>query len=203
MKSEAHLPRNVEAVVIGGSSGAVDALLQILPALPSSYAIPVIVVLHLLPTRRSGLAELLAAQSKLRVKEAEDKEPVEKKTVYLASPDYHLLVEKRRSFSLSADAPEHFSRPAIDVLFETAADAYGPNLVGVLLTGANEDGARGLARIRRMGGMTIVQSPETAVSTTMPESALRLGCVDRVLSLTAIGELLAQLEPAAPQVVNA
>jgi two-component system, chemotaxis family, protein-glutamate methylesterase/glutaminase len=186
-------PHEVEAIVIGGSAGALDALRTILPALSPPFALPIAIVLHLLPTRPSGLTGILANQCSLRVKEAEDKEPIAPATLYLASPNYHLLVERRRCFSLSTDEPIHFSRPSIDVLFETAADAYGPGLVGVLLTGANEDGARGLERIKAAGGITIVQSPDTAVVRTMPDAALRLSRVDHILSLAEIGPFLSSL----------
>ena len=151
-------------------------------------------MLHLLPTKPSGLAGVLAHGCQLRVKEAEDKEPIAPRTLYLASPNYHLLIERRRCFSLSVDAQVHFSRPAIDVLFETAADAYGPALLGVLLTGANEDGAHGLARIKAAGGTVLVQAPETALARAMPEAALRLTPVDHVLTPTEIGAFLSELE---------
>lgn len=183
----------VEAIVIGGSAGALEAIRTILPELLPGFALPIALVLHLLPTRPSGLASILARQCSLRVKEAEDKEPIAPGTLYLASPNYHLLIERRRCFSLSTDEPVHFSRPSIDVLFETAADAYGPGLVGLLLSGANDDGARGLARIKAAGGTTVVQSPDTAVVRTMPEAALRLTAADHILPLPDIGALLSSL----------
>jgi len=134
-------------------------------------------------------------RSALVVKEAEDKEPLVPCTVYLAPPNYHLLVEAQRHFSLSVDDPVLFSRPAIDVLFDSAADAFGPALVGLLLTGASEDGARGLARIQRAGGLALVQAPSTAAVRTMPEAALRLFSPDHVLPLDEIGPFLARLDP--------
>jgi len=179
--------------VIGGSAGALDALQTILPSLPRGFALPIVVVLHMLPGRPSGLASVLGGNSALSVKEAEDKEAMSAGTVYLASPGYHLLVEKDRHFALSVDEPVHFSRPSIDVLFESAADAFGKELVGVLLSGANEDGARGLFDIRQAGGVTIVQAPQTAAAPPMPEAALRLGAAAHVLGLVAIGELLRAL----------
>ena len=185
--------KHVEAIVMGGSAGAFEALQTILPALPRVLPVPIAIVLHLLPGRPSGLAKLFSLKSGLTVKEAEDKEPVAAGTVYLGSPNYHLLLEKDRHFSLSVDAPVHFSRPAIDVLFESAADVFGPALVGVLLSGANEDGARGLLRIHEAGGTTIVQSPEGAAAPQMPEAALRLCTVDHVGTVAAIGPLLGRL----------
>jgi two-component system chemotaxis response regulator CheB len=184
---------NIEAIVVGGSAGALDALARILPALPPTFARPVAVVLHLPPNKPSYLADVLGARSTLPVKEAEDKEPLEPGKVYVAPPNYHLLIERRGCFSLSCDEPVLFSRPAIDVLFESAADAYGDALLGVLLSGASEDGARGLARIRADGGWTLVQSPESASSRAMPEAALRLAPEHARLPSEEIGPYLARV----------
>lgn len=187
------MPRSNGAIVIGGSYGALDALEVILAAFPADFDAPIVIALHLLPTRKSGLAEMLAHKTSLQVKEAEDKEPVLAGSVYLVSPNYHLLIEREGHFSLSADDPVNFSRPAIDVLFESAADAYGPRLAGVLLSGANEDGARGLARIRANGGVGVVQAPETAVASAMPSAALRMDGGATVLRVEEIGPFLAAL----------
>jgi two-component system chemotaxis response regulator CheB len=170
-----------------------DALRSIVTALPAGFPIPIAVVVHVPPDRRSYLSEVLAARSAVRVKEAEDKEPLAPGTIYLAPPNYHLLIERKRRFSLSVDDLVHYSRPSIDVLFDSAAWAYGPALAGVLLTGANEDGARGMVSIRNAGGTTIVQAPETAEAPTMPEAALRLGRADQVFSPADIGAFLARL----------
>jgi two-component system chemotaxis response regulator CheB len=174
--------RAQRAIVIGGSSGALDALALILRALPSGFVTPLAIVLHIQPGRPSGLVNLFRSTSSLSVKEAEDKEPLAPATVYVAPPNYHLLVESEHHFSLSADDPVHFSRPAIDVLFESAADAYGRGLAGVLLSGANEDGARGLDRIFAAGGTTIVQDPESALARQMPDAALQAGFPHHVLA---------------------
>jgi two-component system chemotaxis response regulator CheB len=187
---------SIEAIVAGGSAGALEALLAILPALPAGFRIPIALVLHVLPDKPSHLATVLGAKCRLAVKEAEDKELIAPATIYVAPPNYHLLVEKSRCFSLSVDEPVHFSRPAIDVLFESAADAYGESLAAVLLTGANDDGARGLARIKERGGTTVVQSPDTALVRIMPDAALRLATPDRVLPPAAIGPFLARLDRA-------
>jgi two-component system chemotaxis response regulator CheB len=184
---------SIEAIVAGGSVGALDALSTIVTALPVGFSIPVAVVVHVPPDRRSYLSEVLAARTAVAVKEAEAKEPLAAGTIYLAPPNYHLLIEKKRCFSLSVDEPVHYSRPSIDVLFESAAWAYGPALAGILLTGANEDGARGMASIRDAGGTTIVQTPASAVVSTMPQAALSLGPADHVLSPAEIGALLARL----------
>lgn len=187
--------RHIEAIVIGGSAGALEALSVILPALPPDLALPIAIVIHLPPGKTSYLTEVLGARCALPVKEAEDKEPLAPGMVYTAPPNYHLLIEKQRLFSLSVDDPVHFSRPAIDVLFETAADAYGAALAGALLSGASEDGARGLARIKEKGGVTIVQSPDGAPSRTMPEAALRLARIDHVVPQGEIGIILSRFGP--------
>jgi len=184
----------IEAVVVGGSAGAVDGLIAILSALPTHFSIPVVAVLHLLPTKPSYLVPIFSPQCGMLVKEAEDKEPLAQKTLYLAPPDYHLLLEKPGAISLSVDAPEHFSRPSIDVLFESAADVFGTRLLGILLSGANADGAKGLASIQRHGGLTLVQTPETATAAAMPQAALRLLQPDHVLGVHDIGSFLASLD---------
>jgi two-component system, chemotaxis family, protein-glutamate methylesterase/glutaminase len=184
--------QRVEAIVIGGSAGALEALSAIIPALPRGFPIPVAIVLHLPPTKPSHLPEVIGARCALRVSEPDDKEPIEPGRGYVAAPNYHLMITEAREFSLSVDGLVHFSRPAIDVLFETAAEAYGASLLGVLLSGANEDGARGIAAIKRANGRTVVQSPETSQVPTMPDSALRLDPTATVLPLREIGPYLAQ-----------
>jgi two-component system chemotaxis response regulator CheB len=183
----------VEAIVMGGSSGALEALSTLLPALPKDCAIPVAIVVHLPSTRPSHLAEVLAARTVLPVREAEDKEPIAPGTVYVAPPNYHLLVERTKTFALSADEAVLFSRPAIDVLFESAADAYGDRLAGILLTGASADGARGLSTVKRRGGLAIVQSPKGAIAPEMPLAALSMVEADQVLSLADLASLLGRL----------
>ncbi|MDQ8027397.1 MAG: chemotaxis protein CheB [Brevundimonas sp.] len=179
-----HLARPA-AVVIGASAGAVEALLNILPAL-SPDAPPVLVAVHVPPDRKNMLVPLLQARCALRIKEAEDKEPALAGTVYFAPPDYHLLVELDGTLALSSDELVHYSRPSIDVLFETAADAWGDDLVGVVLTGANQDGAAGLQAVARLGGDVIVQDPAEAVASAMPLAALTACPGARVLSLDAL-----------------
>ncbi|WP_404480364.1 chemotaxis protein CheB [Novosphingobium sp. BL-52-GroH] len=174
--------RAAKVVAIGASAGAIQVLLHLLPALPEDFALPVLVVVHIPSGRRSELTTLFAARCRLQVIEGEDKEPIEAGTITFAPPDYHMLVEAGGTISLSADDPVFFSRPSIDVLFESAADAYGPGLVGVVLTGANEDGARGLGAIAKAGGMAIVQDPATAYARAMPEAALKVCRTARVLS---------------------
>ncbi|UQA63397.1 chemotaxis protein CheB [Polyangium aurulentum] len=180
-------------VAIGGSAGAVEVLLTLLPALPASFPGALVVVIHLRPQVRSLLPSIFAGHIALSVREADDKDPIEAGTVTFAGPDYHLLVEPGGSFSLCTTEPVHFSRPSIDVLFESAAHTYGRRLLGILLSGANEDGAAGLAAIARAGGRTWVQAPETAGARRMPESALACMSPDRVLSPSAMAEALRSL----------
>lgn len=180
----------IEAIVIGGSAGALDALSTILPALPADFATPIALVIHLPPTKPSYLVSVLGAHCPMKIKEAEDKEPLEPHTLYVAPPNYHLLVERGGFLSLSVDESVHFSRPSIDVLFESAAYAYGRAVLGLLLTGANEDGARGLSAIREAGGITIVQSPDTSLVRTMPEAALNINSDHMTLALPKIGTFL-------------
>ncbi|HDS1698323.1 MULTISPECIES: chemotaxis protein CheB [Pseudomonas] len=184
----------VRAVVIGASAGGVAALFQVLGALPSAFAIPVLCVLHLPDDRHSQLAGVMQRRLHRPVCEARDKERIRSGQIYVAGPGYHLSVERDLTLSLSQEEPVHFSRPAIDFLFISAADAYGDGLLGVLLTGANEDGARGLAYIKNNGGRTIVQDPRDAQVALMPEAALALHQPDHILTLSGIGQLLATLE---------
>ncbi|CAG8863625.1 Protein-glutamate methylesterase/protein-glutamine glutaminase 2 [Pseudomonas fluorescens] len=183
------------AVVIGASAGGVAALFTVLGALPPGYAIPVVCVLHLPEDRDSQLAEVMQRKLLRPVVQGRDKERIAPGTIYVAGPGYHLSVELDGRLSLSQEDPVHFSRPAIDFLFESAADAFGRELLGVLLTGANEDGARGLAYIKQSGGRTVVQDPREAQVALMPEAALALHQPDHILSLSGIGQLLATLEP--------
>lgn len=181
-----------KAVVVGASAGAVQSLLTILPLLPADYDRPVLVVVHVPPDRANALAPLLAERCRLAVKEVEDKEPLAAGTVYLAPSDYHLLVETDGSASLSGEEPVHYSRPSIDVLFESAADAYADNLVGVILSGANEDGARGLARVLARKGVGLVEDPAEAFAAAMPRAALAAAPGARRMSLGDIAAYLLQ-----------
>jgi two-component system, chemotaxis family, protein-glutamate methylesterase/glutaminase len=182
------------AVVIGGSAGAFEPLTHILATLPRDFSLPVVVVIHVAPSRRSLLAEVFGPRCALQVREVDDKEAIEPGNVYVAPPNYHLLIERTGHFALSVDAPVHFSRPSIDVLFESAADAYADSLIGVLLSGANEDGGWGLARIKAAGGTAVVQSLESSQAQTMPAAALRLTQPDYVLPVEDIGPLLVGID---------
>ncbi|MBK5373180.1 chemotaxis protein CheB [Pseudomonas sp. TH08] len=193
MNEDFDLPR-VEAIVVGASAGGVEALLTLLAPLRAGFVLPIIVVLHLPEERRSQLAEVFSRRLDMPVHEAVDKQDIVGGTVYFATPGYHLSVEHDRSLSLSLEDRVHYSRPSIDYLFESAADAYGPALAAVLLTGANHDGARGLAEVKRRGGLTIVQDPQEAQVATMPQAALNIQQPDHVLPIHGIGRLLVELE---------
>ncbi len=179
----------IEGVVIGASAGGVQALAQLLPAFAQGTKAAIFVVLHLPRDRPSLLADVFSPKCALRVREAQDKEPVAPGTVYFAPSNYHLLVDDGPQLALSTDDLVHHSRPSIDVLFESAADVYREHLLGVLLTGANEDGAQGLAAVQDAGGITVVQEPETAQASTMVLSAMQLRAPDHVLPLSRIAEL--------------
>lgn len=179
-----------DAVALGASAGGIDALFTLLDGLQPPLAAALIVVLHLPQQHESLLPQLFAARTAVPVQEAQPDAPVQPGTLYIAPPGYHLLVEPQRSFSLSCDAPELFSRPSIDVLFESCADAYGDRLAGIVLTGANEDGARGLAAIRARGGLTAVQDPDEAAHAVMPAAAIARADPDFVLPLAGLGALL-------------
>lgn len=175
-------------VVIGASAGALEALSDILPHLPADFPCPVAIVVHLPPDKESMLADVFDKKCKVVIKEAEDKEFLQAGTVYFAPPDYHLLIESDGSLSLSSEEPVLFSRPSIDVLFETAADAYGERLTGVILTGANEDGARGMRKIIDLGGEALILQPEKAFARAMPDAAIRLCSEAEVLTADALRE---------------
>jgi two-component system chemotaxis response regulator CheB len=187
-----NLLRGTEAVVIGGSAGAVASLSRILPSLPPDYPLPILIAVHVPVEKQSSIATLFQATCRLAVKEAEDKEPILRGTVYFAPPDYHLLVERDRHLSLSTDKPVNYSRPSIDVLFESAADAYRRSLLAVVLSGANLDGAQGCRAVCEAGGMALVQTPESAEARAMPEAALAACDEACAMSLTDIAHLLQQ-----------
>ncbi|HET9622468.1 MAG TPA: chemotaxis protein CheB [Kofleriaceae bacterium] len=182
-------------IVIGGSAGALDVMLELCAALPDTLTTPIVIVLHLQASHISLVPELLARTCRRPVREVEDKLALEAGTVYVAPPNYHVLVERGATLALSVDAPVHYSRPSIDVLFETAADSFGAATLGVVLSGANEDGARGLARIHRAGGAAVVQDPATALYPTMPTAALAaVGRGAQVLSIAELSSLFARLD---------
>lgn len=181
-----------EAVVIGSSAGGIKALTMVLSALPNDFPLPIIIVQHLHPDSDSYLAHILSSKSGLRVKQAEEKEPVEPGVVYVAPPAYHLLIEEDHTFSLSLEGPVNYSRPSVDVMFESAIYAYQGRLVGIILTGANNDGSKGLKKIKEFGGYAIVEDPDTAEVNSMPKAAIEIAPVDKILPIQQIGPYLLQ-----------
>lgn len=183
----------MQAVVIGASAGGLRSLCAILPGLPSDYSLAVVVAQHHGDEPESTLSEILGRVGALPSKEAEDKDAVLAGTVYTAPPSYHLLIERERRFGLCAGPRVRHSRPCIDVLFESAADAYGDALVGVVLSGANDDGSRGLRAIRDRGGLAVVQDPACAEASPMPSAALAAVEDAHVLGLDEITRFLSRL----------
>jgi two-component system, chemotaxis family, protein-glutamate methylesterase/glutaminase len=178
-------------VLIGASLGGLKAIQSVLSPLAAEFPLAVVIVQH----RKSGgdtLTELLQKNCALPVTEAEDKMAIQPGHVYLAPADYHLLAEDGL-LALSTDPPVNYARPSIDVLFESAADSYADRAVGILLTGANKDGAAGLAAIRARGGLTVAQDPKTAEAPKMPQAAINADVVDKILPLEEIGPFLARL----------
>jgi len=191
------LAGRIDAVVIGASAGGIEALTVLLPALSPGLRPPIFVVVHLPRDRPSVLPDIFARKCVVPVREAEDKEMVTSGTVYFAPNDYHLLLDQGPQLALSADEPVHHSRPSVDVLFESAVDVYKDRLLGIILTGANEDGASGLAAVHDAGGLTIVQRPDTALAPLMALSALKLRPADWVLTLNEIAGMLRTLDASA------
>ena len=181
-----------EIVALGASWGGIAALGVLLGGLPDDFPVPIVIAQHRGEETPIRLAETLGRRSAIHVVEATDKEVSRPGYAYLAPPGYHLLVE-RGGLSLSTGEPERFSRPSIDVLFDSVAHSYGDDAVGVILTGASDDGAEGLDRIHRSGGITVVQEPATAERRTMPDAALAASDAHRVLALDEIAPFLVKV----------
>jgi len=179
-----------EAIVLGASAGGFNVIKQLTAALPKDFSLPIMVVQHVSDTSDGSWAEMLNRESRLRVKEADEKEEIRPGTVYLAPANYHLLVEPDHTLTLTVDERVNYARPSIDVLFETAAEAYRERLIGLVYTGANRNGAAGLAHIRANGGLAVVQDPTTAESPVMPSFAIGAAKPQHVLSPEKIIELL-------------
>ena len=182
-----------EAIVIGVSSGGMNALKYLFSILPADFRIPIIIVQHVSARSDNQWIKLLNDKSNLSIKEADEKEKIEQGTIYIAPSNYHLLIEKDKTFSLTIDERVNFARPAIDVLFESAAEAYKKKLIGIVLTGSNNDGAKGIKRIKECGGLAIIQDPKTAESPSMPASAIAIIQPDYILSLEKIVSILIKL----------
>lgn len=183
----------VEYFVIGTSAGGLDVLNAVLPAFKKTGKFKVFVVIHLPPTGPNLIPSLLNEKCELIVKEAEPGEEIEADTIYISPPDYHLCLEPNKILSLSAEEPVNFSRPSIDILFESAAYAFGKKVMGLLFTGANEDGARGLKKILDAQGFTVVQKPEDAEYDVMPRAALELMNPDYTMSVQEVSSFISDL----------
>ncbi len=194
MRRERFIRRRGECIVIGVSSGGMAALSEILTPLPADFPWPIIVVQHLDPhSADSYWARYFNERCRLAVKEADEKEAIIAGHVYFAPANYHLMIERDKTFSLTVDEKVNYSRPSIDVLFESAAETYGSALMGIILTGASADGANGLKTIKDNGGLTVVQDPDTAEFKIMPLSAIKASNVDHILPLDEIPRLLLEL----------
>jgi two-component system chemotaxis response regulator CheB len=182
-----------KAVVIGGSAGSFPLVVKILSSLPNDYPLPVFLALHRLKHIRNGLLETLSVKSNLKVVEPNDKEVIKPGVAYLAPANYHMYIELGKYFGLSTEGMVKYSRPAIDLTFETAATVYKESLIGVIVSGANTDGADGIAEVKRRGGYTIVQTPEEAGVATMPNGAIKATQIDKVLNIDDIIKELIKL----------
>jgi len=182
-----------QAVVIGASAGGLNALQTLLSHLPANFALPIMIVQHRDASSDAFMVHFLNQSSPLTVKEADEKETITAGMIYLAPANYHLLVERDKTFSLSVDAQVGYSRPSIDVLFESASEAYLSGLIGIILTGANNDGTAGLKKIKERGGLVVAQDPTTAEMSVMPRAAIQAQVVDKILSLANIAVFLKDL----------
>jgi two-component system chemotaxis response regulator CheB len=187
---------NVKLVVIGGSSGSLQVVIHILGHLPDNYPVPVLLIIHRANSNDSMLLDLLVLKSNLTVREVEEKDKIVPACVYLAPADYHVLVEKDETFTLDYSEKLNYSRPSIDVSFISAAMVYGKKLTGILLSGANEDGAEGLKEIKEQGGHTIIQHPDEAIVNYMPVQASYKSRIDEMLNTEEITRYLISLIPA-------
>ncbi len=179
-----------EVIVMGASAGGMNALQHILTVLSEDFLIPIIIVQHISRHSDNYLVQYLNDLCNFTVKEADEKEIPVSGTIYIAPPNYHLLLEEDTSFSLSVEKQVNYSRPSIDILFESASDTYGEKLIGIVLTGANRDGSLGLKMIKNNGGLTIVQDPDNAEVDIMPKAAIKNTEIDYILSLEEIGQFL-------------
>ena len=182
-----------KAIVIGTSAGGLLALSSLLEKLPQNYSVPIIIVQHRAKEPTNLLEEILQSKCRIQVKQADEKEIIDSGIVYIAPPDYHLLIENDFAFSLSADEPVRFSRPSIDVLFESAASVYKDKLVGIILTGTNNDGVLGIKAIAENNGLVIVQNPKEAQFPAMPLASIHTQKVNHIFTLSEIQEFLLQL----------
>ncbi|MCD4773663.1 MAG: chemotaxis protein CheB [Bacteroidales bacterium] len=183
-----------QAIVIGTSAGGLNALKIVFSSLHENFSIPILVVQHISSHSDNYITKFFNNLCMLNVKEADEKEKIEPGNIYFAPPNFHMMVEEDKSISLSVDKKVNFSRPSIDVLFETAVYAYCPALIGIILTGANNDGAKGLKLINDNGGLTIAQNPKTAETRTMPQEAINISKTNNILDLEEIGKFLNKID---------
>lgn len=191
--AEGQINTRCEALIIAGSAGSLDVILKVLPALSPQRGFPVIIVLHRKFNAESVLSDLFSYRTVIPVKEIEDKEEIKNNRIYIAPADYHLLIENKNLFSLDDSEKVNYSRPSIDVTFESAADIYKNNLVCILLSGANADGVEGLKKVKQNNGRTAVQEPSTAESPYMPEQAIHHAVADIVLKTEEIAAFINSL----------
>ena len=184
--------KKYDAIVMGSSAGGLFVLSSLFQQLPAGYPIPVIVVQHRSKDQRELLEEVLQNKCKIKIKQADEKEKIESGVVYIAPPDYHLLIEADKTFSLSADEPVRFSRPSIDVLFESASIVFKERLVAIILTGTNNDGSKGIETVRNFGGLTVAQDPGDAQYPYMPKSAIETKKITHTWTLSEIQRFLLQ-----------
>jgi len=185
--------KKYEAIVIGTSIGGLHAISTLLEEIPANYPLPIIIVQHRSKTPRDLLEEILQIKTKVKVKQADEKEEIENGVVYIAPPDYHLLIENNKTFSLTVDELDSFSRPSINVLFESAASVYKEKLIGIILTGANNDGSQGVQAIYKNNGLVIVQDPDEAKCCIMPIAAINTKAVNHILTLPKIQKFLLKI----------
>lgn len=183
----------VEAIVVGASAGGLQTMMNLFSKLPADLPVPILVVQHTRPDDESLLAELIGRETSLKVIEAEDKIEIKPGYIYIAPPNYHLLVEDKNTIALSTEERVNYSRPSIDLLFESAVRVYLANLIGIILTGANNDGSRGISLIADAGGITIAQSPESAEFKVMPQAAIATGNVKFILNIEEMAKFIIEL----------
>lgn len=184
---------NYKAIVIGASAGGFSAIKLFLSTLNPKMSVPIIIIQHVLSGSELAVTELYKNLCNYSIKEVVSREKIVSGHIYLTPPNYHLLLEEDLSFTLSTEDKVSYARPAIDVTFECAAEIFKSSLVGILLTGANEDGSRGLKKIQKWGGYTIVQNPKTAEIATMPQSALNIMNPDKIIEIGELGEIINKL----------
>ncbi|WP_421897107.1 chemotaxis protein CheB [Marinoscillum sp.] len=182
-----------EVIVFGTSAGGLRVIRSLVMSLPANFSMALIIIQHLSDASSGSWIDLLERDSKVLIKEADEKEVIQSGIVYVAPPNYHLLIERDRTFTLTVDERVNYARPAIDVTFISAAEAYGEHLIGVVATGANFDGAEGLKQIKKMRGMTIVQDPRGAEVEAMPRAAIALAKPDRILTIEGIIKYLLEV----------